>query len=237
MNITRRTAAIGGLSVLAGNAISKTARAEFGEGLRDIGEGLESGLPGQIGMASRSVARNFLSRLTYHSRLMASRRVLQRSEWSKIHCRPRVDLAPSPALCCWSSPLYVGRPANIGSTVIFASASQHINEKEHFVFWQRPNQDGAVVRQPSATSVFLYCIKIDEKESSSFATGFSWRSGWAARVIFRRPFARASAGDDCGVSRDRSNSVAPALPPSDVRSSFSQVAAIANPIEARWARR
>lgn len=102
MNITRRTAAIGGLSVLAGNAISKTARAEFGEGLRDIGEGLESGLPGQIGMASRSVARNFLSRLTYHSRLMASRRVLQRSEWSKIHCRPRVDLAPSPALCCWS---------------------------------------------------------------------------------------------------------------------------------------
>ncbi len=41
MNITRRTAAIGGLSVLAGSAMSKTARAEFGEGLRDIGEGLD----------------------------------------------------------------------------------------------------------------------------------------------------------------------------------------------------
>jgi hypothetical protein len=41
MNITRRTAAIGGLSVLAGSAMSKAARAEFGEGLRDIGEGLD----------------------------------------------------------------------------------------------------------------------------------------------------------------------------------------------------
>jgi hypothetical protein len=41
MNITRRAAAIGGLSVLAGSATSKTARAEFGEGLRDIGEGLD----------------------------------------------------------------------------------------------------------------------------------------------------------------------------------------------------
>jgi hypothetical protein len=39
-----------------------------------------SGLSGQIQMASRSVPRNFLSRLICHSRLMASLRVLQHSE-------------------------------------------------------------------------------------------------------------------------------------------------------------
>jgi hypothetical protein len=40
MTITRRTATIGGLSLLAGTSMRK-ARAEFGEGLRDIGEGLD----------------------------------------------------------------------------------------------------------------------------------------------------------------------------------------------------
>ena len=58
------------------------------------------------------------------------------------------------------------------------------------------------------------------------AIGIGWRSGSVARVIFRRPFARASVSDDCGASRDRSNSMAPALPPNEVRSSLSQVAAL-----------
>ena len=41
INITRRTATIGSLSLLAGTSMSTIARAEFGEGLRDIGEGLD----------------------------------------------------------------------------------------------------------------------------------------------------------------------------------------------------
>jgi hypothetical protein len=40
MTVSRRTATIGGLSLLAGTSMSTMARAEFGEGL-DIGEGLE----------------------------------------------------------------------------------------------------------------------------------------------------------------------------------------------------
>ena len=41
MNITRRTATVGSLSLLAGSSFSTISRAEFGEGLRDIGEGLD----------------------------------------------------------------------------------------------------------------------------------------------------------------------------------------------------
>ena len=41
LNITRRNFAIGGLSLLAGTSLSTMARAEFGEGLRDLGEGIE----------------------------------------------------------------------------------------------------------------------------------------------------------------------------------------------------
>jgi hypothetical protein len=41
MKISRRQTTIGGLSVLAGTSLSTIARAEFGEGLRDIGEGLD----------------------------------------------------------------------------------------------------------------------------------------------------------------------------------------------------
>jgi hypothetical protein len=63
------------------------------------------------------------------------------------------------------------------------------------------------------------------------------RSYTGARVFFRRLFAWASASDDRGASRDRSNSMEPAFSPNEARSSFSQVAAIANPIEAKWARR
>ena len=41
MKISRRHATIGGLSLLAGTSMSTMARAEFGEGLRDVGEGLD----------------------------------------------------------------------------------------------------------------------------------------------------------------------------------------------------
>jgi hypothetical protein len=41
MKISRRQATIGGFSILAGSSMSTTARAELGEGLLDIGEGLE----------------------------------------------------------------------------------------------------------------------------------------------------------------------------------------------------
>ena len=41
MKISRRQTTIGGLSLLAGTSLSTIARAEFGEGLRDIGEGLD----------------------------------------------------------------------------------------------------------------------------------------------------------------------------------------------------
>jgi hypothetical protein len=41
MNITRRTATIGSLGLLAGTSMGTTARAEFMEGLRDFGEGLD----------------------------------------------------------------------------------------------------------------------------------------------------------------------------------------------------
>ena len=41
MNFTRRVATVGGLSVLASTAFGTVARAELGEGLRDIGEGLD----------------------------------------------------------------------------------------------------------------------------------------------------------------------------------------------------
>jgi hypothetical protein len=41
MEMSRRQTAIGGLSLLAGTSLSTIARAEFGEGLLDIGEGLD----------------------------------------------------------------------------------------------------------------------------------------------------------------------------------------------------
>ena len=41
MEISRRHATIGSLSLLAGTSMSTIARAEFGEGLRDIGEGID----------------------------------------------------------------------------------------------------------------------------------------------------------------------------------------------------
>jgi hypothetical protein len=47
MNITRRNTTIGGLSLLAGTSISTMARAEFGEGLLDLGEGLDDFLVAQ----------------------------------------------------------------------------------------------------------------------------------------------------------------------------------------------
>jgi hypothetical protein len=47
MTITRRAVAIGGLSLVAGTSFSITTRAEFGEGLRDIGEGLDDFLLAQ----------------------------------------------------------------------------------------------------------------------------------------------------------------------------------------------
>lgn len=47
MNITRRTATIGSLGLLAGASLSTTTRAEFGEGLRDFGEGIDDFLVAQ----------------------------------------------------------------------------------------------------------------------------------------------------------------------------------------------
>jgi hypothetical protein len=47
MKLSRRTATIGGLSLLAGTSISTVARAEFGEGLRDVAEGLDEFLLAQ----------------------------------------------------------------------------------------------------------------------------------------------------------------------------------------------
>ncbi len=41
MNITRRNVAFGGLSLLAGTSLITTGRAEFGEVMRDLGEGIE----------------------------------------------------------------------------------------------------------------------------------------------------------------------------------------------------
>ncbi len=41
MNMTRRSAAVGGLSLLAGASTGRTVRAEIGEGLRALGEGLD----------------------------------------------------------------------------------------------------------------------------------------------------------------------------------------------------
>jgi hypothetical protein len=41
MNITRRAATLGSLSALVGTSISTKARAEFGEGMLGIGEGVE----------------------------------------------------------------------------------------------------------------------------------------------------------------------------------------------------
>src|SRR5580704_10850860 len=39
------------------------------------------------------------------------------------------------------SSLYVGGPADIGSAIVFALASQHINEKEHFLLWEQFNEE------------------------------------------------------------------------------------------------
>ena len=47
MKISRRATAIGGLSLLVGSSISTITRAEFGEGLTDIGEGLDDFLLAQ----------------------------------------------------------------------------------------------------------------------------------------------------------------------------------------------
>jgi hypothetical protein len=47
MDVTRRSAAIGGLSLLAGASTNTTARAEFGEGLRDVVEGFDDFLVAQ----------------------------------------------------------------------------------------------------------------------------------------------------------------------------------------------
>ena len=47
MGITRRTAAIGSLSLLASTSMSKITRAEFGEGLLDVREGLDDFLVAQ----------------------------------------------------------------------------------------------------------------------------------------------------------------------------------------------
>jgi hypothetical protein len=41
MSVTRRAVTIGGLGVLAGTAMGTIARAEIGEGIRDIAEGLD----------------------------------------------------------------------------------------------------------------------------------------------------------------------------------------------------
>ncbi len=41
MKVSRRQATLGGLSLLAGTSMSTAARAQFGEGLRNVGEGLE----------------------------------------------------------------------------------------------------------------------------------------------------------------------------------------------------
>jgi hypothetical protein len=131
------------------------------------------------------------------------------------------------------SSFYVCRPASIGSTIIFASASQHINKTEHFISYLSALNQGSAPHVSLSYKRFFALLKIEYKESFLFAIGVSWRSGSTASVIFRRPFAWASMSDDFGAS----NSMVPALPPNEVRSSFSQVAAIANPIEARWARR
>ena len=47
MAITRRTATVGSLSLLAGTSISTVTRAQFGEGLRDLGEGIDDFLIAQ----------------------------------------------------------------------------------------------------------------------------------------------------------------------------------------------
>ena len=112
------------------------------------------------------------------------------------------------------SSFYVRRPTDISSTIIFALASQHINKTEHFISCF----GGSLIGTGLCTSALGYkriftLLKIEYKESFLFAIGVSWRSGSTARVIFRRPFARASVSDDCGASRDRSNSTVPAFPP------------------------
>src|SRR6185437_10754574 len=47
-----------------------------------------------------SFFRNFRSRFKCHSRLMAARLLLQRSECNSTQTCPRVVRAPVPALCC-----------------------------------------------------------------------------------------------------------------------------------------
>jgi hypothetical protein len=51
--------------------------------------------------------------------------------------------------------LYVSRPADIGSAIILALASQHINEEGHFLFWQKFSGDGFFLRQRRAEIRYL----------------------------------------------------------------------------------
>jgi hypothetical protein len=57
------------------------------------------------------------------------------------------------------SSLYVGGPADIGSTIVFALASQHINEKAHFLFWEQFNEDEFFARQRWAEIKYLSTIR------------------------------------------------------------------------------
>jgi hypothetical protein len=70
---------------------------------------------------------------------------------------PSRRLSAASRVVLLESSLYVSRPADIGPTIIFASASQHINETEHLVFWEWFNQHWAIARRPLPISGFLHC--------------------------------------------------------------------------------
>jgi hypothetical protein len=48
---------------------------------------------------------------------------------------PSSRLGTNPRIVLLKAPFKISRPADVGSAVIFASATQHINEKQRFAFW------------------------------------------------------------------------------------------------------
>jgi hypothetical protein len=75
---------------------------------------------------------------------LSPRVILRMSDWAFLLERCRDDLSEIPfspssrlsaaaRIVLLKSSFYVRRPADIGSTIIFASASQHINKTEHFI--------------------------------------------------------------------------------------------------------
>jgi len=55
---------------------------------------------------------------------------------------PSSRLSTKSRIVLLETSLDISRPADIGTAVILAAASQYVNEKEYFVFWARFNQNG-----------------------------------------------------------------------------------------------